>query len=663
VWAALRAFPPPPFIANIPSRLGFMVLLSAQNLSKTFGDKQVLRGAQLELRSGDHVALVGPNGAGKTTLLKILTQQLSPDAGQVEMPTAGTIGYLQQHPEFEPADTVWSLAVAAVGDVATLVAESERVSQQLAESQSPEEHERFLEQYDRLQAKLHQEDAYNWEHRVERVLQGLGFDKPTYDRPAQQLSGGQQNRLMLVCLLLQQPDLMILDEPNNHLDIESTEWLESTLAGWPGAFLLVSHDRFFLDQTANVVLELVDGKLDRFRGNYSAYVRQKAERLEVQRRTYEKQQLEIAKLEDFIRKHHAGQKSTQAEDRRKKLEKIEVVERPREIHTPEFRFPKATRTGDIVLRATGVAKAYDRPLFNKLTFQIERGQRWAILGSNGSGKSTLLKCLLGHVTLDDGEVKLGQNLRIGYFDQLLSQLDSETTAAEAIRVSHRELDDRARRDILGAFGLSGDIVLKPLRMLSGGERNRVMLAWLSALEANFLILDEPTNHLDLWSRHGLEAALRVFDGTVLLVTHDRYLVNAVADHVLVLRHGQASHIVGNYDTYKHWMKEGLAVSDRGSVGRETTKHADSNGSDKPSDKGNGGKPERRKRRFPYRKVVDLERDIEQAETRLEELQQQMLEPETLRDGRKMKELQSQLAEQEQQLLKLYEHYEEACELN
>lgn len=644
-----------------------MVLLSASRISKTFGDNTLLRSVDIELRSGDHVALVGPNGTGKTTLLKILTGELQSDGGDIEMPTGGSVGYLQQHPQFQTSDTVWSVASAAVGDLATLATRAEDIAQQLAQETDTEKHAQLLEQFDRLQAKLQQEDAYNWEHRVERVLQGLGFAAAWYDRPARQLSGGQQNRLMLVCLLLQQPDLMILDEPNNHLDIESTEWLESTLADWPGAFLLVSHDRFFLDQTADVVLELVDGKLDRFRGNYSAYVRQKAERLEVQRRTYERNQEEIAKLEDFIRKHHHGMKSAQAEDRRKKLERIELVEPPREIPTPRFHFPKATRTGDIILRTTGLTKAYDKPLFDGLSVQIERGERWAILGSNGSGKSTLLKCILGQVAADAGEVKLGHNLNIGYFDQLLSQLPAETQAVEAIRVPNRDLDDKARRDILAAFGLAGEVVTKPLSMLSGGEKNRVMLAWLSAREANVLILDEPTNHLDLWSRHALEAAIKQYDGTVILVTHDRYLVNAVADHVLVLRDGRASQIDGDYDAYRHWLKEGLAVADRGSLGSSKSANPQSHQRQAKADTSNSAsntkKAERRKRKFPYRKTSELESEIADLESTIESLHAQMLEPANLRDGRKMQTLTQELSDADQKLLQLYEHYEEACELN
>lgn len=649
-----------------------MVLLSVDHVSKTFGDKQVLREVQFELRSGNRVALVGPNGAGKTTLLKILTGEVGADAGEVAFPSGATVGYLQQHPVFEQRDTVWSVAVAAVGDVATLAAEAESVAELLASTPAGQRHEDLLEQYDRLQAKLHQQDAYNWEHRVKRILQGLGFAEAWYDRPARQLSGGQQNRLMLVCLLLQQPDLMILDEPNNHLDIESTEWLEQTLADWPGAFLLVSHDRYFLDQTVNEVLELVDGKLDRFRGNYSAYVHQKQERLAVQRRTFEKQQEEVEKLEEFIRKHHAGQKSTQAEDRRKKLDRIELVERPREIPTPKFHFPKASRTGDIVLRCRDLKKGFDRLLFDRLSFQIERGQRWAILGSNGSGKSTLLKCLMREIELDAGEISLGHNLKVGYFDQLLKQLPQQTTALEAVRVEGRDLDDKARRDVLAAFGLAGEVVNKPLVMLSGGEKNRTMLAWLAAQEANFLILDEPTNHLDLWSRHALEEAIKKFDGTVLLVTHDRYLVNAVADHVLVLREGRASVIDGNYDAYRHWLKQGLAVADRDAISRPSIVTA---GSSKVTQNNQatatksslaatsaGSKP-KNKRKYPYRKVVDLEQDIAAAEAQLEQHHADMLKPEILRDGRRMKELQQQLAETEGRLTHLYEHYEEACELN
>lgn len=640
-----------------------MVLLAAEGLNKTFGDKTVLDGVDIEIRRGDHIALVGPNGTGKTTLLRILTGEQPSDGGRISTSGSTTVGYLQQHPTFAPTDTLWSVAADAVGDIVALAKEAEEVASKLASCSEPREHERLLEHLDYLQARLQHSDAYSWENRVERTLQGLGFTKAWFDRPAQSLSGGQQNRLMLAHLLLKEPELMILDEPNNHLDIESTEWLETTLSSWDGAFLLVSHDRFFLDQVTSEVWELVDAKLDHFRGNYSAYVRQKAERLEVQRRTFEKQREEIEKLEEFIRKHHAGQKSTQAEDRRKKLERIEEVEQPREIHTPKFRFPAATRTGDIVLRTKDLKKAYDKPLFDRLSFQIERGQRFAILGSNGSGKTTLLKCLLGEIQPDAGSVMMGAHVRIGYFDQLLKQLDLDMEPLEAVRVPNRDLVDKERRDILAAFGLIGEVVTKPLRMLSGGERNRVMLARLCALEANFLVLDEPTNHLDLWSRQALEQAVQSFDGTVLLVTHDRYLVNAIADHVLVLRDGKASLIDGNYDNFRHWMRQGMAVADRGNVGVSDKSSVKSPSTGTPTPSNNNAAKPKRKRKFPYRKVADLEADIMQVEGEIEQLQQKLIDPQILRDGRLVKEVQQQLADHESRLANLYEHYEEACELN
>ena len=307
--------------------------------------------------------------------------------------------------------------------------------------------------------------------------------------------------------------------------------------------------------------------------------------------------------------------------------------------------------------------------------QIERGERWAILGSNGAGKSTLVKCILGELEADAGSTDLGHNVRVGYFDQLLARLPADVTAAEAIRVPHRDLDDRQRRDILGSFGLSGEDAVKPLRMLSGGEKNRTMLAWLSAMEANVLVLDEPTNHLDLWSRHALEEAIKHYDGTVILISHDRYLVNAVADHVLVIRDGRVSQVTGNYDAYCHWVKEGLAVRDRGKGPQQSQSGSSDTVRSTPSSSPSASRREKdsaekretksakRKRKFPYRKVDDLEREIEALESQIAGLHDAMLQPQNLRDGRKMKELQQDLAQAESQLLNIYEHYEEACELN
>jgi ATP-binding cassette subfamily F protein 3 len=653
------------------------VILQVRGLSKTFAERTVLDGIDLELRRGDHVALVGPNGAGKSSLLNILTGQLAPDAGDVQIAPRATIGYVKQHQEFPHGATIWSEACRAAGRFSQLIAESEALADAVANSTDPQVRDQQLQRLDRLQAEIQQCDAYQWQVQVERVLMGMGFPVDLWHAPIERLSGGQRNRLLLACVLIGQPDLLILDEPSNHLDVETTEWLEQALAASSSAVLVVSHDRYFLDCVATSVWELLDGSIDRFVGNYSAYVQQKAMRLEVQRRTFDKQREEVEKLEDFIRRHHAGQKSTQAEDRRKKLERIELVDAPREIHTPRFRFPEATRTGDIVLRCDKAAKAFGaHSLFSRLSFQILRGQRWAILGSNGAGKTTLLKCLLGKEPLDQGLVELGANVRVGYFDQLLQQLDLTTTPLDAIRVRHADRNDLERRNMLARFGIAGDLASKPLGQLSGGERNRTMLALLASLDANFLILDEPTNHLDLWSREALEQAICEFSGTVLLVTHDRYLVNATAQHVLVLRDGQASIVQGNYEDYRHWIKEGLAIEDRGAAWGDRTKgsgggtssasaakkSSDSRGAGKPENS-QGSSPTARKRKFPYCKPQVLEKEIMATEEAIAAVHTDMTDPDQLRDGAAMKRLVARMEELEQKLEQLYLHYEEALELN
>ncbi len=653
------------------------MILQVRGLSKTFAERTVLDGIDLEIRRGDHVALVGPNGAGKSSLLNILTGQLAPDAGDVQIAPRATIGYVKQHQEFPQGATIWSEACRAAGRFSQLIAESEALADAVASSTDPQVRDQQLQRLDRLQAEIQQCDAYQWQVQVERVLMGMGFPVDLWHAPIERLSGGQRNRLLLACVLIGQPDLLILDEPSNHLDVETTEWLEQALAASSSAVLVVSHDRYFLDCVATSVWELLDGSIDRFVGNYSAYVQQKAMRLEVQRRTFDKQREEVEKLEDFIRRHHAGQKSTQAEDRRKKLERIELVDAPREIHTPRFRFPEASRTGDIVLRCDKAAKAFGaHSLFSRLSFQILRGQRWAILGSNGAGKTTLLKCLLGKEPLDQGAVELGANVRVGYFDQLLQQLDLTTTPLEAIRVPHADRNDLERRNMLARFGIAGELASKPLGQLSGGERNRTMLALLASLDANFLILDEPTNHLDLWSREALEQAIREFSGTVLLVTHDRYLVNATAQHVLVLRGGQASIVQGNYEDYRHWIKEGLAIEDRGAAWGDRTKSqgggtsgtsanrksSDSRGAAKP-ETAQGSSPPARKRKFPYCKPQVLEKEIMATEEAIAAAHTDMTDPDQLRDGAAMKRLVARMEELEQKLEQLYLHYEEALELN
>jgi ATP-binding cassette subfamily F protein 3 len=632
-----------------------MILLNARGLRKHYGALAVLDGATLEVRPGEHLGLVGPNGAGKSTLMRILAGREEADAGTVEVPPGVRVGYLEQHPHFDPEHTVLEVARAGLAHLLQLQHEAEEVARQLSHVPEGELRARLARRYDLLQHQLQHSGGYAIEHQVERVLHGLGLHESCYDQRAVELSGGQQSRLLLAQLLLSQPDVLLLDEPSNHLDLETTQWLEGYLAECPQALLVVSHDRYLLDKVTRRTLELFAGTVESYPGNFSAYRQQKEQRLEVQRRTYQRQQEFIAKTEDFIRRNHYGQKHAQAEDRRKKLQRLERVAPPREIQAPVMGFPPASRTGDIVLRVEEAAKRYGRTLFEGLSFDILRGQRWGILGPNACGKTTLLRCIVGSETLDAGRVVLGSGVRIGYLDQLLGDLDPTLPVVEAIRAADRPLVDQQRRDILARFGISGDTALQSIGSLSGGERSRAGLARLAALEANLLVLDEPTNHLDLWARESLERSLREFEGSVLLVSHDRYFLNQVVDHLIVFEPGRCRVVEGNYDFYQHLVRQGLAGAPPEGEAAEL-RAAPRPASQRPA------RPQRPKRRFPYRKVADLEADIAACEAQVAELTASLGDPAVYRQGSRVRQIKQQLEELQARLAQLYEHWEEAVEL-
>ncbi len=613
--------------------------------------------SSFEVRPGDRIGLVGPNGSGKTTLLRILAGKDEADAGSCQIHSAARLGYLEQQPHFDADRTLHDEALSALANLLALQEEALQVAADIAADNDPIEQKRLTARYDHLQHELHRQDAYNIDYRIEQVLDGLRFRRETFHQPVASLSGGEQNRLMLAKLLLAEPNMMILDEPSNHLDIEATEWLEAFLLESSAAMIIVSHDRYFLDKVTNRTLELFHGTVDAYAGNFSAYWQQKAERLLVQRRTYEKQQIEIEKTKDFIRRNAYGQKHAQAEDRRKKLERIERVAPPRVIAAPAVRFSPPKRCGDIVVRAEGVAKAYDRPLFRNVSVDIARTERWALLGPNGCGKTTLLRCLLGAVPPDEGQIHLGAGVTVGYFDQQLATLDDDLDVIDAVRPKHKQMNQQERRNLLAGFGLTGDRALQKVGSLSGGERCRAALARLAAADANFLVLDEPTNHLDLWARDALEKALLHFHGTVLLVSHDRYFVNRVADHLLVIEPDRVRAIEGNYDSYQ-------TQSGHTPVGtREDSVPAESSPPPRPAKSGKASPRPVAKRRFPYRKVADLEDEIFERETCIEALQNELTEPSVLRDGERVRQIKSQIEQEQAAVKSLYEHWEEATELN
>ena len=636
-----------------------MLVLRVEGVRKHFGPEPVLSRVTFAVRPGERIGLVGPNGSGKTTLLRIIAGKEEAEGGALEIHPSVKLGYLEQQPLVVPGRTLWEEVRTALAELIALQRESLDVAHALAETAGEAEHRRLATRFDHLQQELHRRQAYNLDHKIERVLDGLGFSREAFGLPVEALSGGEQNRSMLAKLLLSDPGLLLLDEPSNHLDIEATEWLEDFLVNSPAAMIVVSHDRYFLDKVTTRTLELFRGTVDRYSGNFSAYWRQKEERLLVQQRTYEKQQVEIEKAKEFIRRNAYGQKHTQAEDRRKKLARIQLVEPPREITAPPMGFSTAARSGDVVLRAERLSKAYDRPLFDDLTFDVARGERWGVLGPNGCGKTTLLRCLLGQLTPDAGEAIVGHGVRIGYFDQHLSDLDNDTPVVDAIRPEHRDLAEPRRRDLLARFGLTGDTALQTVGSLSGGERCRAALARLAAAEANVLVLDEPTNHLDLWALDALERSLREFEGSVLFVTHDRYFVDQVADRLLVVEPGRFRVIEGNYSTYLHLVRSSLP-------GSATTPQAEGKtpkAAGRAAKRDEQGRPARPKRRFPYRKVEDLEREIFEREARVEELHAALAEPETHREAHRVRQIKQEIAEQQDTLKTLYEHWEEATDLN
>ena len=636
-----------------------MQLLSVSRIVRQFDSDPVLNGVTFEINTGDKIGLVGPNGAGKTTLFRILAGLDDADAGEQQRSTGLRVGLLEQATEFDPESRLIDEARAGLAPLYALQAEAEEVARQIAAGPAPAELNRLQRRYETAQAELSRNQAYNLEHRVDAVLQGLGFRREDYERPIRTFSGGQQNRVLLARLLLAQPDLLLLDEPTNHLDVEATEWLEGYLVDCQAAVLVISHDRWFLDKVANRTLELHRGRVTSYPGNFSAYWRLKGEQQEVQRRAYEKQQEFIAKTEDFIRRNHYGQKSAQAHDREKKLDRIERIENPQEIIGPSMAFTANRRPGDWVLDVVELSKGFAGPLFENISLRLPRGARLGILGPNGCGKSTLLKTLLGELPADGGTVRLGANVDLAYFDQQLASVDDSLGVIDAVRPPNNPLMPPGQvRDLLARFGLRGDVVQQQIGSLSGGERGKAALARLAATAANVLILDEPTNHLDLWALDSLEQALAAFPGTVVFVSHDRFFLDRVAGQILVCEPDRWRLYDGNYTEYldsKRRAAEELAASKSAPV---VNKGTAASGPD-PRARGEV----RRKRKFPYRKVEDLEREIAQCEAEVAECEARLAEPETYRDGQRAKATREAFEAAQVRLRELYEHWEEAVELN
>jgi ATP-binding cassette, subfamily F, member 3 len=643
-----------------------MLLLSCSDLSRGFDADPLFEGLGFELFAGERVGLVGPNGVGKTTLLRILAGLDHGDTGDVRLHADARIALLRQQPNFAKGRTLFDEARSALEELTAAQDDMVRTAEALALAQDEATQSKLGARYERLNEMLRYHDAYTVDHLVEEVLDGLGFGPSEYQRPLETFSGGQQSRLMLAKLLLAAPDVMLLDEPSNHLDITATRWLEDYLVKQHEGMIVVSHDRYFLDKVATKIFEMHATRLTSYPGNYRQYVRLRQERYEHDLKAWEAQREVIAKQEDYIRRVHYGQLHKQAHSRQKALDKLERVERPSLIESPHMHFGEVRRTGDIVLQVENLGKAYDRPLFNDLSFALQRGQRLGIMGPNGSGKTTLLRLLLGEETPDTGIVQRGHLVEFGYYDQHLKTLPEDKPAIRAIwPEGDPSTTEQGMRNLLGRFGLMGDQVYQLVGELSGGERSRVALARLVAIGVNVLVLDEPTNHLDLWACEALEQALLEFSGTCIVVSHDRYFLNRVVDVLVALEgDGVCQVIHGNFDTYERMRAMQATANVPAKPGPDAQTEMTSS-QQLSTLNGEGGPPgkSKRKRRFPYRKIEELEADIAQEEARLRETEKLLASPDLYREGDRVKLVTREFEETKQRLGRLYEHWEEAVELN
>lgn len=662
------------------------MLFRLSDVHKSYATHDILRGVSLQINPGEHLGLVGRNGAGKTTIFRLVSGEESPDSGEVVRARGVRLGLLAQHVHFEPGTTVHESALAAFGRLQQIEHEMHELEHRMAEADA--DLEKVLERYSDLQHEFEREGGFEYAAKAEAILQGLGFDREQWLLETEKLSGGQQNRLGLARLLLAEPDVLLLDEPTNHLDVIAVEWLEEFLQSYPSAYVIISHDRYFLDRACRRIVELENGRASSYTGNYSAYLVEREERREAQQRAYENQRQLIEKTEEFIRRNLAGQKTKQAKSRRTMLAKLERVEAVRaDRSSGDFRLQSIERAGNHVLMVNEAAIGYpDKLLARDISFILRRGECLGIIGPNGSGKTTFLKTILKKIPALAGEIRWGTKVQIGYYAQQLDDLDDRNEIImELRRVAPSSATAGELRSFLAKFLFTGDDVYKKVGDLSGGEKGRLALAKLIYSRVNVLVLDEPTNHLDIPSREALEEALDAYEGTILTISHDRYFLDRVATQMLALDgQGVAEHYDGDYTEYHDWRASRLAS---GAVSRpessapanlvraeppalvspesETLPQASRSPKQPAKGKRNAmpgsssasGVKVIKKKKVDARTPESLEAEIAQTETRLKEISQEMGEPEIARDATRLIQLNNEYQEAEARLQSLYAEWD------
>lgn len=590
-----------------------MIILQANKIERSFAGEVLFDNISLQVDERDRIALVGKNGAGKSTLLKILVGEEEPTSGEINKKRDLSLSYLAQDSRFESSNTIYDEMLHVFDDLRKTERTLRQMELEMGEKTGADL-EKLMQDYDRLSEEFRQAGGFTYEADIRAILNGFKFDESMWQMKIEGLSGGQNTRLALAKMLLEKPNLLVLDEPTNHLDIETIAWLENYLVNYSGALLIVSHDRYFLDKVATITLDLTKHSLDRYVGNYSSFVEQKEQKLLTEAKNYEKQQKEIAALEDFVNRNLVRASTTKrAQSRRKQLEKMERLDKPEAgTKSAHMTFHSDKTSGNVVLTVEEAAVGYDDQVLSEpINLDIRKMNAVAIVGPNGIGKSTLIKSIVGQIPFIKGEARFGANVEVGYYDQTQSKLTPHNSVLDELWNDFKLTPEVEIRNRLGAFLFSGDDVKKTVGMLSGGERARLLLAKLSMENNNFLILDEPTNHLDIDSKEVLENALIDFDGTLLFVSHDRYFINRVATQVLELSEEGSTLYLGDYDYYLEKKAELEALAAAQAEAEPASSTEEVTGNDYHLQKQN------------QKELRKITRRIEQLEAEMEELDQKI----------------------------------------
>lgn len=643
------------------------MLLQVSNITKSYGVDPILSNINLQILERDKIGLVGVNGAGKSTLLKIIAGEISYDSGEIHKAKETRIGYLAQNSGLQSDRTIIEEMLLVFTDLLAVEQELRELELKIADPELHNDEKRYQDILDRYANRsdwYKNNGGFEINTRINSVLHGMGFGEFDHHTPISSLSGGQKTRLALAKILLQAPDLLMLDEPTNHLDIDTLTWLEGYLRAYSGAILVVSHDRYFLDAMTTTTIEIERHQAKKYTGNYSRYLELKAAEYEIQLKHYEKQQDEIARMEQFIQKNIVRASTTKrAQSRRKALEKMERMDRPLgDLKKASFSFEIERMSGKEVLHIHNLAVQFSEsssPLFQNVSLHLQRGEMVALVGPNGIGKSTLLKAIVGQLQPAAGTIDFGSHVKLSYYDQEHNVLNPSNTVLEEVWNAYPHMEEVRIRTVLGNFLFSGEDVLKKVSALSGGEKARVSLSKLMLAQANLLILDEPTNHLDLFSREVLEAALIDYEGTVLFISHDRYFLNKMAERIVELTPAGANYFLGNYDDMlekKLEMEEARQEAARTAEAAKNKQLQEATNS--PVQSYEVEKQQKRAERNKQRKLEAIEAEIAQLETSIAEWEEKLADPAVFNDYIRIQEIQAEIAQLKQSLEANYEQWEE-----